>query len=259
MAENRENSGRRRKSSVSERERLAYRRKMRRRRRNIQIAVRFGTMMLVAALLLVIVVQLAKLIHGKGTVQAADILKSVRQSEKIVELPPDYDVQLLTVNDYSRPGTPLTQVNGIVVHYTANPGTTAQQNRNYFEGLKDSHETSASSHFVIGMEGELVQCIPCNEMAYASNDRNDDTIAIECCIPDDTGKFTDETYATLVHLVAWLCGRYDLTIDDVIRHYDVTGKMCPKYYVEHEDAWTQFKADVLRYIDEYGVIKDDSV
>lgn len=259
MAENRENSGRRRKSSVSERERLAYRRKMRRRRRNIQIAVRFGTMMLVAALLLVVVVQLAKLIHGKGTVQAADILKSVRQSEKIVELPPDYDVQLLTVNDYSRPGTPLTQVNGIVVHYTANPGTTAQQNRNYFEGLKDSHETSASSHFVIGMEGELVQCIPCNEVAYASNDRNNDTIAIECCIPDDTGKFTDETYATLVHLVAWLCGRYDLTIDDVIRHYDVTGKMCPKYYVEHEDAWTQFKADVLRYIDEYGVIKDDSV
>ena len=104
-----------------------------------------------------------------------------------------------------------------------------------------------------------MQCIPCNEVAYASNDRNNDTIAIECCIPDDSGKFTDETYATLVHLVAWLCGRYDLTIDDVIRHYDVTGKMCPKYYVEHEDAWTQFKADVLRYIDEYGVIKDDSV
>lgn len=259
MTENRGNHGRRRRSSVSERERLAYRRKMRRRRRNIQIAVRLGTTMLVAALLLVVVVQLAKLIHGKGTVQAADILKSVRQSEKIVEMPPDYDVQLLTVNDYSRPGTPLAQVNGIVVHYTANPGTTAQQNRNYFEGLKDSHETSASSHFVIGMEGELVQCIPCNEVAYASNDRNNDTIAIECCIPDDTGKFTDETYATLVHLVAWLCGRYDLTIDDVIRHYDVTGKMCPKYYVEHEDAWTQFKADVLRYIDEYGVIKDDSV
>ena len=31
---------------------------------------------------------------------------------------------------------------------------------------------------------------------------------------------------------------------DVIRHYDVTGKLCPLYYVEHEDAWAQFKADV---------------
>ncbi|MFR8755306.1 MAG: hypothetical protein ACLVG5_00555 [Clostridium sp.] len=38
-----------------------------------------------------------------------------------------------------------------MVHYTANPGTTAQQNRDYFEGLKDSHETHASSHFVIGL------------------------------------------------------------------------------------------------------------
>lgn len=138
--------------------------------------------------------------------------------------PPDYDVQLLTINDYSRPGLAIDQVNGIVVHYTANPGTTAQQNRDYFEGLKDSHETHASSHFVIGLDGELIQCIPCKEISYASNDRNNDTISIECCIPDDTGRFNDATYQTLVHLVAWLCGRYDLTMDDVIRHYDVTGK-----------------------------------
>ena len=77
--------------------------------------------------------------------------------------------------------------------------------------------------------------------------------AIECCIPDDTGRFNDATYQTLVHLVAWLCGRYDLTMDDVIRHYDVTGKNCPKYYVEHEDAWKQFKVDVADYIEKNGV------
>ena len=46
---------------------------------------------------------------------------------------PDLDVELLTVNPYSRPGTALTQVNGIVIHYTANPGATAIANRNYFE------------------------------------------------------------------------------------------------------------------------------
>ena len=219
-------------------------------------------MIIMVVLLLTVVTQIGKLIHGKGAQTAsAGILSPIKakQSEKIVELPPDYDVQLLTVNEYSRPGTTLEKVNGIVVHYTANPGTTAQQNRNYFEGLKDSHQTSASSHFIIGMEGEIVQCIPCNEIAYASNDRNADTISIECCIPDDTGKFTDETYNTLVHLVAWLCGRYQLTTDDVIRHYDVTGKMCPKYYVENEDAWTQFKADVVSYINDYGVVKNDSV
>ena len=53
---------------------------------------------------------------------------------------PDIDVELLTVNPYSRPGTETNKITGIVVHYTANPGSTAMDNRNYFEGLKDSHE-----------------------------------------------------------------------------------------------------------------------
>ena len=106
----------------------------------------------------------------------------------------------------------------------------------------------ALRNIVIGMDGEIVQCIPCNEIAYASNDRNEDTIAIECCIPDETGEFTDATYQSLIELTAWLMGRYDLTTDDVIRHYDVTGKICPKYFVEHEDAWEQFKADVQQQI-----------
>ena len=129
----------------------------------------------------------------------------------------------------------------------------------YFENLKDTGETYASSHFVIGMDGEIVQCIPCNEIAYASNDRNEDTIAIECCIPDETGEFTDATYQSLIELTAWLMGRYDLTTDDVIRHYDVTGKMCPKYYVEHEDAWLLFKQDLLTYIDVNGIAKNEEI
>ena len=177
---------------------------------------------------------------------------------KYVAQAPDYQVELLDYNEYSRPGTALSQVNGIVIHYTANPGTTAEQNRSYFENLKDTGETYASSHFVIGMDGEIVQCIPCNEIAYASNDRNEDTIAIECCIPDETGEFTDATYQSLIELTAWLMGRYDLTTDDVIRHYDVTGKMCPKYYVEHEDAWEQFHKDLDTYIEENGVPKEEA-
>lgn len=158
---------------------------------------------------------------------------------------PKIDVQLLTPNKYSRPQTALRRVKGIVVHYTANPGATAIANRNYFEGLKDSHETQASSHFVVGLDGEVVQCIPTNEWAYASNDRNKDTISIECCHPDETGQFNQATYDSLVQLTGWLCERFDLEKGDVIRHYDVTGKICPKYFVDHEDAWKQFRTDVM--------------
>lgn len=157
---------------------------------------------------------------------------------------PEIDVQLLDVNPYSRPGTETEEITGIVIHYTANPGSTAQNNRDYFNGLKDSHETEASSNFIVGLDGEIIQCVPTWEMAYASNSRNIDTVSIECCHPDETGKFTDETYRSLVQLTAWLCVKFDLTEDQVIRHYDVTGKNCPKYFVENEDAWAQFKEDV---------------
>lgn len=157
---------------------------------------------------------------------------------------PQLDVELLDVNEYSRPGTKLEQINGIVIHYVANPGSTAMQNRDYFQGLKDAHITKASSHFIVGLDGEIVQCIPSTEISYASNERNGDTLSIECCHPDDTGKFNDSTYQSLVELTSWLCSRFGLDSQAVIRHYDVTGKICPKYFVEHEDAWERFRQDV---------------
>lgn len=165
---------------------------------------------------------------------------------------PDIDVQLLTPNKYSRPQIALKEINGIVIHYTANPGASAQQNRDYFEGLAESHETHASSHFIVGLEGEIIQCIPSSEISYASNKRNYDTLSIELCHPDSTGKFNDATYQSAVTLTAWLCHHFGVTVDNVIRHYDITGKDCPKYFVEHESAWTQFKQDVQTELDTYG-------
>lgn len=166
---------------------------------------------------------------------------------------PELDVELLTVNEYSRPAAALKKVKGVVIHYTANPGTDALANRNYFEGLKDSHVTKASSHFVIGLDGAIVQCIPSTEIAYASNERNKDTISIECCIEDDTGKFNQATYDAAVHLTAWLVEHFQLETKDVIRHFDVTGKACPKYFVDFPSAWEQFLADVQEYLEIYGV------
>ena len=167
---------------------------------------------------------------------------------------PYIDVELLTPNEYSRPQIPIESVNYIAIHYTANPGATAIANRNYFENLANIHDTKVSSHFVVGLDGEVVQCIPTSEMSYATNSRNVDTISIECCHPDETGKFNDSTYDSVVKLTAWLCVQFGLTSENVIRHYDVTGKDCPKYYVENPDAWLQMKADIAAQINvDYGL------
>ena len=172
------------------------------------------------------------------------------QTESSVVPRPDIDEQLLTINDYSRPGEKVDSVDYVVVHYLANPKTTAQQNHDYFESLKDLKDVSMSANFIVGLEGEIIECVPPGEIAYASNSMNHLSVSIENCHLDTTGRFTENTYQSLVHLTAWLVDKYGLDRDHIIRHYDVTGKECPLYYVEHEDKWEEFKDDVMNYIEE---------
>lgn len=170
--------------------------------------------------------------------EEAIVLDSFLTGDKITQM-------LLTPNEYSRPGDELKEVNGVVIHYVGNPGTSAENNRNYFENLKDTKERSASSHYIVGLSGEIIQCVPLEEISYASNNRNYDTIAIEVCHPDATGKFSQVTYDAVVELTAALCRSYNLNpMTDVLRHYDVSGKECPLYYVKNEEEWNYFLLQV---------------
>ncbi|MBQ0026048.1 MAG: undecaprenyl-diphosphate phosphatase, partial [Lachnospiraceae bacterium] len=138
---------------------------------------------------------------------------------------PEYVTEdYIKVNPYSRPAVPLLKVNDIVIHYVGNPGSSAESNRSYFNSLQTGQTgTYASSNFIVGLDGEVLAVVPIDEIAYCSNSRNSDTISIEVCHPDATGKFNDKTYASVVKLTAWLLNHYNLDASHVIRHYDVTG------------------------------------
>ncbi len=160
---------------------------------------------------------------------------------------PDYvDEQLINVG-FARTGVKLVEINNIVIHYVGNPATSAQNNRDYF----NKSDTTVCSHFVIGLDGEVIQCVPLDEKSNASNNRNLDTISIEVCHPDESGKFNDATYQLLVKLTAWLCDNSGLKAKDVIRHYDITGKECPKYFVDNESEWENFLEDVKEELKNY--------
>lgn len=160
-----------------------------------------------------------------------------------IKIPGWIDSQIIDVDGASRNGYKLKGVKDIVVHYVGNPGTTAQQNHDFYAG----NQSNVSSHFVVGLDGEIIQCIPINEWSAASNWRNNDTISIEVCHPDETGKFKKKTYSSLVKLVAWLENVCDIDESHVIRHYDITKKECPRYFVQHEDKWKTFKKNVEKY------------
>lgn len=167
------------------------------------------------------------------------------------------DERYLTINPFSRPGTPLKSVKGIVVHWVANPKTTAEQNRNYFENLrlqKPNEKRYAGAHFIIGLEGETIQCLLENEVGYhvgankysdkaikeLSTYPNNCTIGIELCHTNWDGEFTSSTLLSAKELILELCERYTLGRENIYRHFDITGKECPRYFVQHEEQWVQF-------------------
>ena len=189
-----------------------------------------------------------------GAVFGIKIYKSAKEPpsaklEKVraIEIPDWIDEQIIHLHTTARTGTELDGVKNIVIHYVGNPNTSAQNNRDYFD--KDS--TEVSSHFLVGLEGEIIQCLPLWEKSAASNWRNNDTISIEVCHPDETGKFNDKTYDAVIKLASWLLKELGLDESAVIRHYDITEKLCPLYYVEHEDAWEQLKKDIGTKLNEY--------
>ena len=166
--------------------------------------------------------------------------------------------RFLTINKFSRPGTRLEKVSGIVIHWVANPKTTADQNRDYFEMLKGQNDPNkyiyAGAHFIIGLEGEVIQCLLENEVGYhvgakeytkraikeLSKYPNDCTIGIELCHTNWEGEFTPKTLQSCKDLILELCERYNLTRENIYRHFDITGKECPRYFVQHEDQWEKF-------------------
>jgi len=175
-----------------------------------------------------------------------NVSKKVLKAEEL-QMPDWIDEQIIHRHTTARSGIKLTDIKNIVIHYVGNPNTTAQSNRDYF----DNATTTVSSHFIVGLEGEIIQCIPLYEKSAASNNRNKDTISIEVCHPDDTGEFNSDTYNSVIKLVSWLCNEFSLDETKVIRHYDITEKVCPKFYVENEDEWEKFKNDVKEKLNEY--------
>lgn len=153
--------------------------------------------------------------------------------------------EFIRPNQFTRPGISLRRVSAIAIHYTGDPGATAQNERDYFNGPCVSAGRYASCHYCVGMGGEIVQLIPENEYAYCTCEANAYSISIETCHPDSSGKFTEAGEKSLIELAASLCKKYGLNpAAGLIRHYDVTGKRCPLYYVDHPECWTAFKGAV---------------
>ena len=208
------------------------------------------------AILLLIIVAVIGVLVQKGCGKPSSSGGKKQESETIDNTPgesaaegtleaPEWVIEdFIRIHEDSRPGTAMGQVKGIVIHYTGQAGTSAEATRLEYDKLDAGEEGTASSHFVIGIDGTVIQFIPLSEISYAAGEAYTDWISIQCCHIDEGGKFSNATYQALVRLVNWLLDAYDLAPETVLRHYDVTGENCPSYYVDNLDAWNQFLTDI---------------
>jgi N-acetylmuramoyl-L-alanine amidase len=114
-------------------------------------------------------------------------------------------------------------------------------------------------HFIVGIKGEIVQCVPTEEMAYHAGAKkyttealgrlghypNNRTIGIELYHPTGDGYFRPGTVPVTVELCALPCVQSGLDpLGDIWRHYDITGKLCPKWFVDDPDQFNDFKESI---------------
>lgn len=166
----------------------------------------------------------------------------------------------------------VREVRAVVAHWTANKakGANALANRNYFNNGSPGPGgklRAASAHYCVD-DKSIVQCLPEYEVAYHVGavryrpagyelfkghpglSPNYFTIGYEMCVNADSDWET--TRANSIDLACHLLVKHGLSIHGLIRHFDVTGKDCPKMFVETQ-AWSEYKAEVLMVYQQYAI------
>lgn len=164
-----------------------------------------------------------------------------------------------------------SRIRYIVIHYTGGFGTAKEQCQYLADG-----DRKRSAHYFVGYEGEIWQSVEDENIAWHCGAkhykhlecRNANSIGIELCVRkkdqnhksagDKDWYFEDATVEAAVELTRYLRMKYGVPASNVLRHYDVTGKICPAPYVHNttQHTWEEFKEAVSRRnIDWIGLIE----
>ena len=156
---------------------------------------------------------------------------------------------MLPINQYitvrNRTISNRTNIPYLVIHYVG-AVSSAKANCNYFY----STYRGASAHYFVD-DNSIWQAVLDKDIAWhcGANSyrhpscRNSNSIGIEMCCYMNNGvlDISDAVVNNTIELAAYICKKYGITIDRVIRHYDVTGKNCPAPFVRDGGRWNEFK------------------
>ena len=133
----------------------------------------------------------------------------------------------------------------IVLHYTGNKGDTAKNNVDYFYG----GNRGASAHYFVD-DNSIWQSVEESNSAWAVGDgkgvygiTNRNSISIEMCC-NSSGNITEKTESNALELVKHLQKKYNISNNNVVRHYDASRKICPNWSANNWNRWNNFKSKI---------------
>lgn len=159
----------------------------------------------------------------------------------------------------------------IVMHYTANDGDSARNNCIYYR----DNVKKASAHYYCD-DNSIWQSVPDDYVAWSVGGKkyantkggrlhgvatNSNTISIEICDTLRNGVIypTAKTLDNAVNLCKMLMVKYKVPASRVIRHYDVTGKLCPAYWLDDTRWNNEFLTRISSNIAQTTVGKEEPI
>ena len=142
-------------------------------------------------------------------------------------------------NNSSRGGQ---RIKYLVFHYTGNKGDTAENNAKYF----NKGNQGASAHYFVSDE-QIYQVVEDDRAAWSVGDgngkygiTNSNSINIEMCCWTD-GTVSEKTENNALELGKYLMKKHGIPIENVVRHYDASRKICPNWSDNNWSRWIDFK------------------
>lgn len=165
------------------------------------------------------------------------------------------NISLVPANEKNYKKGRSDSIKYIVIHYTANNGDTAKNNVDYYK----NNAVEASAHYFVDEGDTIYQSVKDSDTAWAVGAtkyvhptcRNANAISVEMCSRNTGGSgkgaedsgwyFKEETIENAISLTKSLMKKYNIGPENVLRHFDVTGKICPAPFVNTPEKWQDFK------------------
>lgn len=146
------------------------------------------------------------------------------------------------ISNYNYSSRNGNSIKYIVLHYTGNKGDTAKNNVDYFAG----GDRNASAHYFVD-DNSIWQSVEDYNSAWAVGDgkgaygiTNQNSISIEMCC-NSSGVISEKTETNALELVKYLMSKYNISISNIVRHYDASRKICPNWSADNWSRWITFK------------------